>query len=222
LQKLGNPIAKIEAVNSDHAARMTTSDEAGGLDSVIYISKHSKVMLTSNLWQQTGLCNGATGTVKDILYKDNQKPPSLPVSVLVEFEKYKGPPFIPEHPTWVPIPPLTYEWTSTRRHSRRQLPLRLSYAMTIHKSQGQTLDKAVIDIGDKERTPGLTFVALSRLRQLNDILIQPMAYQRLHSISKSKQLQSRITEEEKLQTFHAKTFSEYRSKLHVEPMQSTM
>ena len=198
LQKLGNPIAKIEAVNSDHVAQVTTPDEAGGLDSVIYISKHSKVMLTSNLWQQAGLCNGATGIVYDILYSNNQKPPSLPVSVLIAFDKYKGPPFIAEHPTWVPIPPITHEWSSTRRHSRRQLPLRLSYAMTIHKSQGQTLDKAVIDLGDKERTPGLTFVALSRLRQISDILIQPMTYQRLRSISNSKHLQNRIDEEEKL------------------------
>ena len=67
LQILSSPIAKIEAVNSDHAAQVTSSDDAGGLDSVIYISKHSKVMLTSNLWQQTGLCNGATGTVQDII-----------------------------------------------------------------------------------------------------------------------------------------------------------
>ena len=113
LQRLSSSIAKIEAVNSDHAAQVTSSDDAGGLDSVIYISKHSKVMLTSNLWQQTGLCNGATGTVQDIIYTKNQNPPLLPVSVLVEFIKYNGPPFIPEHPTWVPIPPVTFEWTTT-------------------------------------------------------------------------------------------------------------
>jgi ATP-dependent DNA helicase PIF1 len=111
LQKLGNPIARIEAVNSDHAAKVTTSDEAGGLDSVVYISKNSKVMLTSNLWQQTGLCNGATGTVQEIFYANNHNPPSLPVSVLIDFGKYKGPPFLQDHPTWVPIPPVTFEWT---------------------------------------------------------------------------------------------------------------
>ena len=127
-------------------------------------------------------------------YTKNENPPLLPVSVLVEFIKYNGPPFIPEHPTWVPIPPVTFEWTTTRRHSRRQLPLRLSYAMTIHKSQSQTLDKAVIDIGDKERTAGL--VALSRLRKLTDIFIKPMTFQRLESISSSKQIKNRLNEEE--------------------------
>ena len=53
-------------MNSDHTAQVTISDEAGGLDSVLYVAKYSKVMLTSKLWQQTGLCNGAIGMVQDI------------------------------------------------------------------------------------------------------------------------------------------------------------
>ena len=63
LEALGNTIAKIESINSDHTAQVTTADDAGGLDSVIFLSKHAKVMLTSNPWQQTGLCNGTTGQV---------------------------------------------------------------------------------------------------------------------------------------------------------------
>ena len=205
LQALGTPIAKIEAINSDHAAQASTTDDAGGLEAVIYITKQSKVMLTSNLWQQAGLCNGATGVVKEILYATNQSPPSLPISVLVEFEKYAGPAFIADHPKWVPIPPITFEWTTTRKHSRRQLPLRLCYAMTIHKSQGQTLHRAIIDIGEKERTAGLTFVALSRLKRLDNAIIQPMTYERLVSISKSKQMATRIKEEQYLQHLHDAT-----------------
>ena len=200
LHKLGNTIARIEAMNSDHTAKVTNSDEAGGLDCMLFISNDCEVMLTSNLWQQAGLCNGAIGIVKDILFAQSQKPPSLPISVLVEFPKYTGPPFIAEHPKYVPIPPITFEWTTNKRHSRKQIPLRLCYAMTIHKSQGQTLEKAVIDLGDKERTSGLTFVALSRLKDLNHCLIKPMTYDRLQSISNSKQLKTRIKEEEHLQT----------------------
>ena len=205
LQTLGNVIAKIEAVNSDYTAKATKSDEAGGLDSVIFLTKHAKVMLTSNLWQQAGLCNGTTSIVEDIIYTKNQNPPSLPISIIVEFEKYTGPPFITDHPTWVPIPPITYEWTTSQRHSRKQLPLRLCYAMTIHKSQGQTLEKAVIDLGDRERTAGLIFVALSRLRHLNDLLVKPMTFKRLETISKSKVIHTRIHEEERLQKIHNST-----------------
>ena len=38
------------------------------------------------------------------------------------------------------------------------LQLRLCWAITMHKSQGQTSDKAVIDLGPKEACTGLTFV----------------------------------------------------------------
>ena len=60
-------------------------------------------------------------------------------------------------------PPITFEWGYTNNLSRQQLPLQTSYAITIHKSQGQTLQKAVIDIGKSEHAPGTTFVAISRL-----------------------------------------------------------
>jgi hypothetical protein len=42
--------------------------------------------------------------------------------------------------------------------SRTQYPIRLAYASTIHKSQGQTMEKTVIDLGDTEKSLGLTFV----------------------------------------------------------------
>ena len=41
------------------------------------------------------------------------------------------------------------------------------------------MTKAVIDIGDKEMAAGCTFVALSRLKSLSGLLIQPMTYNRL-------------------------------------------
>ena len=63
ITKLGSPIARINAINSCTAAASAKSDDAGGLQKVILMAKGAKVMLTSNLWQQVGLCNGITGTV---------------------------------------------------------------------------------------------------------------------------------------------------------------
>ena len=118
---------------------------------MIFLAAQACVMLTANIWQEVGLCNGATGTVHQILYQTDHKPPHLPIAVLVDFDTYGGPPFLTTHPTCVPICPLTFEWESNgRRLSRQQLPLQLRYTTTIHKSQGQTLDKAVIDIGKAE------------------------------------------------------------------------
>ena len=42
-----------------------------------------------------------------------------------------------------------------------QLLLQVRYAITIHKSQGQTLEKAIIDIGKHKLAAGSTFVAMA-------------------------------------------------------------
>ena len=47
-----------------------------------------------------------------------------------------------------------------------------------------TLEKAWIDVGKKETTLGMTYVALSRARNLSSLIIEPMTYDRLSSIKK--------------------------------------
>lgn len=51
----------------------------------------------------------------------------------------------------------------------KQFPLQLGYALTIHKAQGKTLDKVIIDIGRGAFTHGQLYVALSRTRNEEDM-----------------------------------------------------
>ena len=96
-------------------------------------------MLTTNLWTEAGLVNGAIGTIQDILFGEDQGPPSLPVAVFISFDNYEGPTITNlESARVVPIAPIRRTWDgkSGILCSRLQIPIRLAWAITVYKSQG--------------------------------------------------------------------------------------
>ena len=54
---------------------------------------------------------------------------------------------------------------------REQIPLRVAYALTIHKAQGASLDSALVDVGPSTFECGQAYVALSRVRSLDALYI---------------------------------------------------
>jgi hypothetical protein len=80
-----------------------------------------------------------------------------------------------------------------------QYPIKLAWAITVHKSQGLTFDKAIIDVGDAF-APGQAYVALSRLRSLNGLVLTSnlrdsglMQDQNIQYFTKSKQATDVLT-----------------------------
>jgi ATP-dependent DNA helicase PIF1 len=52
-----------------------------------------------------------------------------------------------------------------------QFPLRLAWAVTIHKSQGKSYERAIVDLGERSFAPGQTYVALSRITELEGLYL---------------------------------------------------
>ena len=134
LHALGQPIATISAVHTGPNASKASPDDAASLEPIMSIAYGARVMLTSNLWVDAGLVNGAMGTVVAICYKTDQSPPHLPVAVMVRYDSYSGPTLTDGT---VPICPIRRTWSASgAQYSRQQLPRKLAWVGTIHKAQG--------------------------------------------------------------------------------------
>ena len=112
-----------------------------------------RVMLLINYDFEKGLINGSCGEVKEInedyilVYFDNGQSAKI---TRHDFEFYNNEKLIA---------------------LRRQFPLRLAYGITIHKSQGMSLDKLVVDCS-RIFEKGQAYVALSRIKTLNGLYLQ--------------------------------------------------
>ena len=158
---------------------VTTSENFGGLKSTIHLTIGSRVMLTSNLWVEAGLINGAQGHVRDLFFEVDEEGEPSARYILVEFDDFKGPPLFADDTkrNWVPIFPLLRQHQFNPKVQREQFPLRLSSAMTGHKVQGLSLYEGVIvdyptrheSKKDPMDTWGLNYCILTRVPQLNKI-----------------------------------------------------
>ena len=94
-----------------------------------------------------------------------------------------------------PLYVCSFFFCNTPPTCNHHLQLRLCWAITVHKSQGQTLDKAVIDWGPKEACTGLTFVCLSRAKRLVDFMVEPMSFDRTGNLGNSSTMKAKLQEE---------------------------
>ena len=176
LRQLDVPVLRIKAINKGTGASDADMEDAGRLEKELFLCRYARVMLTYNLNIGQGLVNGSMGTIFAFLWNEGVQNPrdTMPAYVLINFDGYTGPMAVDIDGTfYVPIAPRMQQFdVQSKVCQRTQFPLMLSAAVTIHKSQGMTLDKAVLNLTDKDHTPGLTYVAISRVRRINDLAFE--------------------------------------------------
>jgi len=121
----------------------------------------AQVMMLKNTYKSSGIINGSVGIIRKFSLKKHYP--------IVEFTNGE----------LLTIPP--EEWVLQRFDERKkevitdakmtQIPLSLAWAVTVHKSQGMTLDKAECDLG-RSFADGQIYVALSRVRSLDGLFIK--------------------------------------------------
>ncbi len=117
----------------------------------------AQVMLIFNKDQDIGLVNGSRGVITRFI-PDADRTEHIPVVLF-------------KNGVETPIGRHTWEMDTLPGVCRSQIPLRLAYACTIHKSQGASLDCALIDIGASVWEYGQAYVALSRVRSLDGLYV---------------------------------------------------
>lgn len=177
LEHLDQPVIQVLADNTGSGAFGVESRDAGNLHNSLPLCIGARVMLTDNIWTTAGLVNGASGHVYNIVWAPDVVDPRRepPFLLLVQVDKYDGPPCFPDDPTIpdkvVPIFRVSRDFLKGNTACNRvQFPVTVSYAITVHKSQGMTLDKAVMDISGKDFQSGLTYVAVSRVKRLQGLM----------------------------------------------------
>jgi hypothetical protein len=160
-----------------HESPHTTSrKDDTSLAPCLKLAVGARTMLIANVDVSDGLSNGVSGIIEGIEF-GNAK--NMPKVVYVKFDsvkvgiKIRASKFIlPQYSSCVPITPRkeTFQlkgksYTTTRE----QIPLKLAWAVTIHKVQGQTTEQAVISMKGLRRA--MAYVALSRVTTLQGLYL---------------------------------------------------
>ena len=137
-------------------------------ESALRLKKDAQVMFIKNDPDKR-FVNGTIGKVESLT------PDQVNVSIYDEDGK----------PQLIELPPMDWEILRYKPSDKdpnqietetvgtfTQYPLRLAWAVTIHKAQGKTFDKVIIDMGRGAFEHGQTYVALSRCRTLEGIVLK--------------------------------------------------
>jgi len=147
------------------------------IEDEIFLKPMAQVMLTKNLNVEEGLVNGSRGVITSC------EPNGVRVKFCGNFEND------------VLIPYCDFEYTDPITNIsfvRLHIPLQLSWAITIHRVQGQTLEYAKIDLGKNIFCPGQAYVALSRMKSLEGIVLMSFDERKVYASEEALDFDEKI------------------------------
>ena len=129
-------------------------------EEIIELKTNAFVMCIANLDVDKGIVNGSQGIIKG--FDDNKNP-------IVKFNN--GITMVIEKFSWKSetIPGITI----------KQIPLILAWSLTIHKAQGVTLEKVIVDVGNDIFECGQMYVAFSRVKSLEGLYLENFCINKL-------------------------------------------
>uniref|UniRef100_A0A7N9CRW3 ATP-dependent DNA helicase n=1 Tax=Macaca fascicularis TaxID=9541 RepID=A0A7N9CRW3_MACFA len=154
LQELPGKVHRFEAIDSNPELA-SILDAQCPVSQLLQLKLGAQVMLVKNLSVSRGLVNGARGVVVGFEAEGRGLPQVRFLCGVTEVIRADR---------W------TVQATRNQLLSRQQLPLQLAWAMSIHKSQGMTLDCVEISLG-RVFASGQAYVALSRARSLQGLRV---------------------------------------------------
>ena len=149
------------------------------LETTLRLKLGCRVMLVMNLNVADGLCNGALGTLVDVIMSPPQDSPEKLLALWVVFDNHQigHQSRISNAHKHITLATKILKQevhlagkSKNLERRRAQFPIVLAFATTIHKVQGLSLDKVVASLDGYSR-PGMTYVALSRARTLQGLFL---------------------------------------------------
>jgi ATP-dependent DNA helicase PIF1 len=172
LTMLGVPIIEIPSIDELDGATHKKAKElaqrklanlkfdvsrTAGLETQLRLGVGARVMLRRNIDMENGLVNGSIGTIQSFEFEANGQVKKLDISFdngyNTKLSRYNVP----------------FELMKGIYVHRKQFPVTLAYAITVHKCQGLSLKCAIIDLGNSIFGPGMAYVALSRVTNLTGL-----------------------------------------------------
>jgi ATP-dependent DNA helicase PIF1 len=168
LKKITHNSEKFSAKFSGDSAKIDFLKKNCLAGEILELKIGAQVMMLKNTYQKEGVINGSLGVIKEFSKKSNYP--------IVEFNNGALLTISPE--IWSLEKFDTEKREIVVEAEMSQVPLLLAWAMTIHKSQGMTLDKVKCDLS-KVFADGQIYVALSRVKTLEGLYIDGLDFDRI-------------------------------------------